>query len=863
MWGVLHHEEQQSPSRSVQSLPEIGEAQKVSPRSYKSPHVPSTHRRPRAGVVRPIGQAHQSSLVSPGVMHALTPPLTPEEASPLSSPKRKGTSESADQFRGDVAEASAYGREALARVRLLAREHHDNLEVARREHQDEMRELRNEIRERLREIEERARDSIREDSARVVRSSKEMAELRAMLEATRTEMSRRRHPMDEEVGEVIKSAYRSADEAKRLAASGAVEAKERFDMVLRRVDSVASELTELRRALATESARIDGEVHAIKRAVARCSATVSRTDAIANALQADLVDRIRAQIGEFEQRLNTELSRQRAEIATEVGTREKVTASLADCLRRSEDAIDARLRACELATSRRAPPILEPPKEYDRDAPDVASLQQLVELEARIDEESKATSARLMQEVARAAAVAVERDDELQLALDKEKEERQTLETTVGTTIEAAVRKVARATQAELTGLDSRLEAVDDKLTKASDASRREANGRLRLLEAELRQVRATTVPEMRRVVECSTSELRAWFEERCDAESGGVSSRLDGMQRIVDSAKHDLTDWCAKAAAERAAERAAQTASTETAMKITCEMAANGMQKDIARIRAECLGTSAARMSQARKEAEDASEMRLRAVERRLLGEIDDHQTELDVRHCVYKMVDTVVDLGHRRAMVSASERRQRNSTRCAETVTATATVLTADLADHYSSLFEAKLEPLLKTLQGLCRRVDAQSAEILSLRRDVEAIQEHHLPAQAARGGDGLQALAAASRTQLVTAIRNVLKTCSEDADKTCQATVVAEVARHHRSDQAQLRGIVDRVTAIEATLDPMAWRDTVRDATAALVASSSDLRFGYDDDQPTGSETTAAVAVQPLLQSHVRSIFPRSPS
>lgn len=636
----------------------------------------------------------------------------------------------------------------------------------------------------------------------------------------RQEVTEEQRP--DEVGAVVRSAWRASDEAKRLAAAGAAEARQCSDLVLRRVEGVSAEVAELRRTLQAATARVESEMDAAHRAVARCSAqqqSMPDASSMAN-FEAWTSALLRREIGDVEARLGAELARQRSLFEGEVRKRDQEANSMADRMRRNEE---------EAASRRLARPQQEQP-------PPRPVVFDTTELEARLESRLRADGARFMEDLAASDAKANDRDQNFWTALKEEREKRAALEATVGSTIEAAVRGLARATKKEFESMDERLEVAHQQFRQESNADRLRADDRLSRLENDSQRL-SSTMPRLRSLVESSTAEVRAWCDDNRRSEAKNVEEKIEAIAKTLSSTREEFRSSCEKITADAAASRVADRAINAATCGLASEASARVLRREVAEATSECRSVCTDVAQRERRRAEIRADRLANDLEKRRSND----KTRGDVERCVETLVEFVAHDRRKDLDVEEARENEKRATLLREDATSARIVAyVAAVANHLEATLDAKLDRVCSALDVASERIDAHSTELWELNRRLAQLEGAAATecTTSRDDRDAIQALAVASRTQVVTAIRQVVHACSNDAKCAIEAHVVPLQEHLRRIQDTDLADLADRLKALEP--DQIAWRNAAN--TAATVLAS---------DRPSN--------LADLIDLHVVSVFP----
>lgn len=624
--------------------------------------------------------------------------------------------------------------------------------------------------------------------------------------------------------DAVQSAMRMADDAKKMCAAGVAEARERSDAVARRVESASAEIAALQRALVGATTRVDEEVGAAKRAVARC---VARADAAASTIPNGLVDQFRGDLGALEQRLSSKLAMIGQEVAAdEARAREHLAAALTDNTRRIVDDVEARIQRLEsMQLQRKAQPPM--PQEQQKPSSPIprASKMDVAEAENRMEAVAKASTTKIFEEMARTTAAAAERDVELRQLLEDETSARVSLENTVSHAIEAAVRGVARATQKELVDVGERMDQIDEVHAAFEKSSRLESKSRFAAVEADLRDLRKSKFVALEQSIEDAKSTTRAFCEQVGMDRAEQVSTQLDDFRLGLEELKQDVARSHETVAAQATVARATDRSFAQEATKVAADEILRQTTSKIETARRECHRDAIAHARSERRGAEEYCDSRNSELFRRI--ELCEAATsKFDFEAAVKKVTSSAE---------RKDDTRRQFEQRCIDEARAIGIVVAAQLAEDTRASIQTRLAPLEKAIRRLEAHADLQSKEILSLRRDLEDYDTDRKQ-QIAEEKDQVDALAAATRGQIVLSIKRVVDSTHVDAQRMIHELYdplrkeFDHLANRHVVDLAQ------RLAAIEAAADPAAWHETMQAAAQVFAAEAHQRK-----DSPSVAETS----------------------
>ena len=790
-----------------------------------------------------------------------------------------------EALRREVDEASGIARDARERLRTVLKEQRTGLDAARRERDDATRDLRLEVRMRLDEVTDATRRAFEAEGGKHAAVAAEVAELRGTVAAFRDEKTRFDVAQRQAQQRFMEETRGAAAAAKEASKNIGREAAARFDDAAKVIERFGREIDDLRRSQAAVNAKVDGELDAGRRAVARCAEAVGRADAVAATVEESTLERLRLELRTLEQRLAADVARVRGELRDERSNRERAVDELSQETHIIGERVQDRLIACEGICQSVHQSSQAARQQHDDDCCDLVVCcddgggpldhhprgsgatsptggggkntktpqTALPELEARLS----TRVAELAKDATVETAAAQDRlrtdQEKLRSMVHAEAEARKKLESSVAGAIEAAVATVARAARKEVHDLKANVADLDAKMDDEAQRSSDELGRALAELREKLKQSdqkHHTGLGKLKHdMLEIKRSSYLADEKERTDREIAidDISRQCrDAVERSTSKAKDDVvrsllvTDERQKAALEKSRRDFEVRFCVQDVVEAVVATTRVSDQRDADdAVRASERALDAQRQRIALRDA--CTKLDVEHIQRitdvKLYAErtIDD-RTQAIVTECLRNQGDKAEDIA---VSIDRADAKQASDAAIA--------------ADAVTRAIAVAVKPLADAVNDLTARLDRQDILVAKLQTDIVAAVDQS-QGNHALGFERSQALAVAARTQLVNGLRHLVKSTSKYTVDHVEEAFTPLHADANRERKA-LKALTKRVDAIEQASDPTAWGDSIRQAAAAMshlgLGGLPSPRNSYGDD-------LLAAGGASLLEGHVRPAF-----
>ena len=738
----------------------------------------------------------------------------------------------------------------LRRVSETAAEARDRADAERKAQRELAAAVRRDMEERCGAVEGRFERTAAAVAEAVASGAREVAEVREDVRAAREEQRRAAEAAAQRSERVMEAARTAVKRVADGALLGAREGQAQVAVVREAVERLEAEVEALRGRQIALSGQVEAEMSAGRAALGRAAAAHNNNNSSGPALEAELAERWRAELGNAERRLAAEIARCRAEIAEEGRRRERAATDLQTGAQRLYDMTTetvSRLQQRQDATredqqllhfeERESPrqKIVAAPSSL-REPPDVATLR--AELETLVAEQNREAALQMKAHVDRSE----ESLREVHEALDSELAAREELEAKTSRALKSSVASVARALNKELDALREQAGALELRSRSVEDWASRLVEERAGALEEALVvrvAEREAKLNELRAELASAAHELRAELFKEADRTAAALA---EGEKRAEEKATAAATRDCAALVGEARAEldgrlaalasRVAEDAARLEAASRESELATTRRFEDLQKLMASLVDSvvdkltgvlADFRQAQAREECAACVRDLLLQVER----DAEKEEAEAEREALEGELARVASDLAE------VGERRDREAADLAGRLA----IADADRADLRARLesSDARLAGEVRELREKLARVETGADAALEDLRERSEV-DRSLRAAVDTSADAADAEAARGLARDVAALRAAV------ADQS------ASEARFKASLQTRLEGLEAAVNR-----STQAWVATVHKAVRALQSDAGDAHRAAAAG-PAPAQPAARARV------HTRSVFPK---